>query len=200
MTETPAIIPQFSGARAARDYAQRSALAHQGTIRWLMAEGLRRHGDLADALNHLDGSSPTGRPWDARTVGRTLQRLGIKRDALEQADAEAIRDRVEELWGMGVRTRPQLAVALTRQSVPCPGGGRWTASRVSTLLRRIAGEWMTESAARLRRGDTVPMVPELPTVEEVVAMVEAANVPPAIETVAELPPKPAAPRHRAVRL
>jgi hypothetical protein len=195
MTETPIIVPSFSGARAARDYAQRAALAHQGTIRRLLGEGLRRHQDLADALNRLDGPSPTGRPWDARMVGRTLQRLGIKRDALEQADAEAMREQVEGLWEQFIRTPPQIAIALTRQSVPCPGGGRWTAARVGTVLRRLAGDWMTESNGRLRRGDSVPM--ELPTVEEVVALVEAADVPPAIE-VEE--PQAATPRRRAIRV
>lgn len=195
MTETPAIVPQFSGARAARDYAQRDALAHQGTLRRLLGEGLRRHADLADALNQLDGPSPTGRPWDARTVGRTLARLGIKRDALAQADAEAVRDRVEALWADFIRTPPQLAIALTRQAVPCPGGGRWTAAKVGTLLRRLAGDWMTESSGRLRRGNSVPL--DLPTVEEVVALVEAADTPPAIELEE---PQAAGPRRRGIRL
>lgn len=195
MTETPTPVPHFSGARAARDYAQRAAIAHQGTIRRLLGEGLRRHGDLADALNQLDGPSPTGRPWNARMVGRTLQRLGIKRDALEQADAEAVQDRIEDLWRDDIRTAPQLAIALTRRRVPCPGGGRWTAARVGTVLRRITGDWMTENNGRLRRGDSVPM--ELPTVEEVVALVEAVDVLPVIE-VEEA--QAAGPRRRAIRV
>lgn len=120
-TATP--VPQHSGARASREYAQRAALEHRQTVRRLIEGGTRRHADIAHALNEMAAPSPTGRPWDAGSVGRLLSRLGIKREAVAQRDAEALRDHVEELWGLGVRTRPQLAIALARRSLPCADGG-----------------------------------------------------------------------------
>lgn len=148
--------------------------------------------------------SPTGRPWDAGSVGRLLSRLGIKREAVAQRDAEALRDHVEELWDLGVRTRPQLAIALARRSLPCAGGGVWTAGKVGTLLRRLAGDWMTESNPRLQRGDAVPL--ELARQDEpyvVAVMGEAIEVPEApqvIEAKAPAEPRERAPRRRAIRI
>ncbi|TXM90374.1 hypothetical protein [Methylobacterium sp. WL116] len=103
------------------------------------------------------------------------------------------------------RTRPRLALA--QRLIPCPDGGPWTAAKAGTILRRLAGEWMTENRPRLRRGDSVPLELELNQVHEPyeVAVMGEAIVPPAAPAiepadVIELPLQEAGPRRRAIRI
>ncbi|WCS25222.1 hypothetical protein LOK46_29600 [Methylobacterium sp. NMS14P] len=199
-TATPQ-YPRDMSARAARDYAWSAAQEHRGTVRRLLEAGTRGNAAVAIELNRLAAPSPSGRRWDARSAGRLLKRLGVRWEEQAQLDAEALREPMEELWEAGVRVRAQVAIALTRMAVPTRDGRPWTADRAGTLIRRLGLDW-SDSAPRLRRGNSVPEVIEFPGVAELVAAIEP-EATPVIEAtgpIQVLKPQEAAPRRRAIRV
>ena len=198
------------GAQAQHDYAWRAREQHRHTVRQIWNRGVRTRAAVAAELNLLGVPSDSGRPWNATTAGRLLQHIGKGRVVLGRQHAEAIRDEVVELWGMGVQVPAQLAIALDRKGVACPGSDRWTEHKAGRVLELLDGDWREDfSNVRLRRGDTIPeaYVIEVgeaaepapviePEAEAVAAPVEAIEV----EAPAELGPQEPKPRRRAVRI
>ncbi|MGU3284439.1 hypothetical protein [Methylobacterium mesophilicum] len=204
MSEKPTIPqhPKDMGARARRDYAQRAALEHRDLVRGFLSDGVRTSAGIADRLNQLRVPSSDRSPWDTARTGRLLRRLGISWVEVAQQDAEAIREQVEELWAVGYRARPQLALALTRRGIPAGDRLPWTAYRVGKLISRLGLDW-SESAPRLRRGDSVPETIEVPGVAELMAAIEAPAAPQEVEAPKPIeaaePPPPPTQRRRSIR-
>ncbi|MDQ0450022.1 hypothetical protein [Methylobacterium aerolatum] len=197
MTDKASLSPRNLGARAVQDYAQWAAQEHRGTVRRILEDGARTNGEVAAELVRLRVPSASGGQWTDRAAGLLLRRLGIRREEWLERDLEAIRETVEDLWLSGIRARPQLAIALDRSGIPTRTGRPWSAASAGRLIQDLGLSW-DDSNVRLRRGDTVPEVIEIPRVGEP-EPIEAA-VPVQVEQPAELPPQAAAPRRRALRV
>lgn len=201
----PRTLSPNRGAQAQHDYAWRDRDQHRRTVRQIWSRGARTRAAVAAELNRLGVPSDSGRPWGVTAAGRLLRQFGLARVVLGREHAEAIREDVIELWGMGVQVPVQLAVALDRKGVPCPGSDRWTEHKASRVLELLDGDWREDFGnVRLRRGDTIP---EAYSIElgDVVDLGEAIEVPTAPQVIeaeapAALEPQEAAPRRRAIRV
>lgn len=199
MTDAPSAftVPQYRGARAGRDYAQRAAERYRGSIRELWSRGVRQPGEIAAALNGTGLLSSTGQPWNAGSMRNTLRRLRFDRVADAQREADALEETLEELWNIGYRVPRQLARVLERLGISCPWGGAWSAGKADRLLQHHAGEWMHDSAGvRLRHGDDALKLDGFPELPALGRRRAAPPAPPA----AVCEPREAGPRRRAVRI
>lgn len=205
----PRTLTANRGAQAQHDYAWRAREQHRQTVRQIWNRGIKTRAAVAAELNRLAVPSDDGRPWGVASAGGLLRQFGLGRVILDRQQAEAIRDDVIELWGLGVQVPRQLAVALDRKGVPCPGGDRWTEHTAARVLALLDGNWRADFGnVRLRRGNTIP---EAYTIElgDVADLGEAIEVPAApqvieaaevIEAEAPAEPREAGPRRRAVRI
>jgi hypothetical protein len=197
------------GAQAQADYAWRAREQHRRTVRQIWNSGIKTHAAVAAELNRLAVPSEDGRPWGVTAAGRLLRQFGLGRVILGREHAEAIREDVIELWGMGVQVPRQLAVALDRKGVPCPGGVRWTEHRAGRVMELLDGDWREDFGnVRLRRGDTIPEAyvievdeaAELGPVIEPEAVAAAPVEPIEVQAPADLEPQEPRPRRRAIRI
>ncbi|WP_267427635.1 hypothetical protein [Methylobacterium sp. GC_Met_2] len=158
-------VPQYSGAQATADCAQREVERHRAVVREIWNRGFRWPGQVAAEMNRLAVPSHSGRPWKSGAVADLLKRLHFDRKATERQEAEALEGVVEELWSEGIQTRPQIMAALIERSIWPIGGGHWTEDKVRRLLEYVAGDCMLDGTPRLR-GDGMRLVDGFPMMAE----------------------------------